>query len=388
MKCPNCGSENCHFVSNTETHEKGFNAGNACCGYILGGPIGLLLCGLCGSEKRTKTREYWICNSCGNSFSQSEGEEVMRREALRIKKIRFYCEVQAESKVETFYTDLGEKIKKGIDLFLRDNFPKEELIISNPIIENEVLEGIKYTLGQVLTEKDIVYLALLTNTKFLISEKGMIINNLAYSKLSNFYCYKNEVYFGQNCILTASEIQAKKLCHFFEYIYNDSMCINEYDNYIELLKVIQNLPDENASRLEHYSSQLMYAEYIKNLKEEVFKKFQETSLESYQKYTRAKIDYEEYDHRGTKYDLWALYAAGIVFIFSLMESGFGKALLSGVLTFLPTAIYVGITSHNKKKEMLGFLPDYYKKVQLEDELEPIQKKGNIKVADYEKILNS
>lgn len=65
MKCPNCGSDNCFPI--TETNTKGFDAGNACCGYfLLGGPLGLL-CGLCGTGE-TKTKQYWKCGNCGSSF--------------------------------------------------------------------------------------------------------------------------------------------------------------------------------------------------------------------------------------------------------------------------------------------------------------------------------
>ena len=42
MKCPNCGSENCQYITTTETHGKGFSASNACCGSILLGPLGVL----------------------------------------------------------------------------------------------------------------------------------------------------------------------------------------------------------------------------------------------------------------------------------------------------------------------------------------------------------
>lgn len=69
MKCPKCGSEHIQFVSNTSS--KGFSAGNACCGSVMFGPLGLL-CGACGAG--TKKEEYWICRGCGNKFANWEGQ--------------------------------------------------------------------------------------------------------------------------------------------------------------------------------------------------------------------------------------------------------------------------------------------------------------------------
>ena len=48
MKCPNCGSTNISSITDTHTHTKGFDGGDACCGYLLFGWPGIL-CGLCNS---------------------------------------------------------------------------------------------------------------------------------------------------------------------------------------------------------------------------------------------------------------------------------------------------------------------------------------------------
>ncbi len=69
LKCSKCGSYNISLVSNTQ--KKGFSSGNACCGYLLLGPLGIL-CGSLGSNK-TKTTEYWVCGGCGNHFQSSSG---------------------------------------------------------------------------------------------------------------------------------------------------------------------------------------------------------------------------------------------------------------------------------------------------------------------------
>ncbi len=75
MKCPNCGSEKIQFGTNTSGG--GFSLSQSCCGSILLGPLGLL-CGACGSG--TSTEEFWICQDCGNKFSNREGQRVKEKE--------------------------------------------------------------------------------------------------------------------------------------------------------------------------------------------------------------------------------------------------------------------------------------------------------------------
>lgn len=75
MKCPNCGSERIQFGTNTKG--TGYSAGNACCGFIALGPLGLL-CGACGSD--VSTEEFWICQDCGNKFTNNEAKKYQKME--------------------------------------------------------------------------------------------------------------------------------------------------------------------------------------------------------------------------------------------------------------------------------------------------------------------
>lgn len=75
MKCPKCGSEKIQFGSSTSGG--GFSFSNSCCGYIMLGPLGLL-CGACGSG--TTTEEFWICQDCGNKFSNREVKKQHSKE--------------------------------------------------------------------------------------------------------------------------------------------------------------------------------------------------------------------------------------------------------------------------------------------------------------------
>lgn len=61
VKCPKCGSNNIAFVT---TQGSGVDGSNACCGYILFGPLGLL-CGLTGNKESKTVRK---CMVCGTEF--------------------------------------------------------------------------------------------------------------------------------------------------------------------------------------------------------------------------------------------------------------------------------------------------------------------------------
>ena len=67
LHCPRCGSHDIMPVSEVSTKGKDFKAGDACCGYMLCGPLGLL-CGATGKGKQTTTTTYWMCKGCGNKF--------------------------------------------------------------------------------------------------------------------------------------------------------------------------------------------------------------------------------------------------------------------------------------------------------------------------------
>lgn len=67
IRCPRCGSYDVLPVSEVSTKGKDFNTGNACCGLMLCGPLGLLF-GSTGKGKQTFTTTYWMCKSCGRKF--------------------------------------------------------------------------------------------------------------------------------------------------------------------------------------------------------------------------------------------------------------------------------------------------------------------------------
>lgn len=68
VHCPKCNSTRCRMVVTSKTDVTSFEIGDACCGYVLLGPIGLL-CGACGAGSSTETRSYWQCADCGKKFT-------------------------------------------------------------------------------------------------------------------------------------------------------------------------------------------------------------------------------------------------------------------------------------------------------------------------------
>ena len=60
--CPECGSKDIHFLTiQTQQH---FDAGDACCGYCLCGPLGLLA----GVKGESSTRIVRKCMYCNHEF--------------------------------------------------------------------------------------------------------------------------------------------------------------------------------------------------------------------------------------------------------------------------------------------------------------------------------
>ena len=62
VRCPKCGSKKVEFV--TYQASSNFDKEDACCGYLLCGPIGLL----CGAKNQTEARTVRKRKKCGEEF--------------------------------------------------------------------------------------------------------------------------------------------------------------------------------------------------------------------------------------------------------------------------------------------------------------------------------
>ncbi len=65
--CPRCGCDNLIATTETSTKGKDFKVGDALCGWLLCGPIGVLF-GAIGKGKQITSTTYWLCKGCGNRF--------------------------------------------------------------------------------------------------------------------------------------------------------------------------------------------------------------------------------------------------------------------------------------------------------------------------------
>jgi len=126
MKCPKCGSERTHYVTNTRS--TGPSITNGCCGWIILGPVGLL-CSFCGMG--SETEEYWICDECGKKFhAEQKGF---------IESIGEIIEETAEEKKENERREKEEKEKA----LKREIQSLEKFVENNPENLDEQLEAAK-----------------------------------------------------------------------------------------------------------------------------------------------------------------------------------------------------------------------------------------------------
>lgn len=122
MKCPRCRSERVQFGTNTSGSN--FSNGDACCGFILMGPLGLL-CGFCGSD--VKTEEFWVCQDCGCKFStegaqaadEKEKEEQHNKEMAYAKYLKDKSCKEKALKLYGSVANIDSKCKAAKDEFDR-----------------------------------------------------------------------------------------------------------------------------------------------------------------------------------------------------------------------------------------------------------------------------
>lgn len=351
MKCPNCGEDNCHFMTSSKTSTKGFSMGDACCGMLILGPMGIL-CGLCGIESETKTKEFWVCDSCGSQFSQSEVRKFMEEENNRLKKLLFYREVQAQTVIDTYTNTFGELVKKAEEEYLQNLNKERKIIHSNPPFENQKFELVKTKCSHILTEKDLVYLVILEENGIIVADKGLIFADILLSSVNHICCYKNCIYVGAICIRTENASDALSIYKFLDRLYNygKKQIPEHYESYKELLKELQKNSDVDTKRLEHFSSQPEYEEYINQIFAKGMQHFLSLNPEDYSEYKKRESKFEIWDKRTTKY-IWG--CLGISIIIGLLTGIF-----SGIILFVILIIILEVINFRKRRYLEEKLPEY------------------------------
>ena len=390
MKCPNCGSENCQFIATTETHGKSFSFSNACCGSILLGPIGIL-CGACGTGVHSKTHEYWICNTCGKRFNQYEARKSMEADAHRIEKFTFYKEIQARTGAvdELYETKLGERVKEGTTLYLEGVFDKTEIIKTNPVVGDKRIESIKNVIGTVLEERELVHL-IFPDERLVIAEKGIIYNNCNYGFTTQIRLYKNYVYLGQCYITMPTETKAEAFYKFVKYI-STGIRVEKDEretNYLVLLSQLQGLPEEDNKKMEHFSSQQEYADYVSMVLENSFEKFKKVDPVAYGKYSELETESDEMlDRMVLGYGKWMLCAALVVGIIAWVKEGFGNGIIAAIVEVVVFCFFVGYKCCRLYFKQEKYVPAYLNEAIEESEKNNDDKEGNILVCNYVDVIH-
>lgn len=383
MRCPNCGSENCHYISSVSRSTSGFGFSRACCGTLLSGPLLGILCGLCGSGKTTESvSEYWVCDSCGRKFTQWEAENANR---YRIEKFAFYTEAQAQSVVEPFKTEMGERAMNAYAQYIKDVVPKDNVVISNPPIEMKTLEDLKSVVGKVLTEKELVYMVFPAE-RLVVADKGLIIGNQNHGIPKEILHYKNYIYIGQSYITATSEEEARAIQRFLRKVYLNDDSVGVLDEpYTGVLSRLQKLDPENSRQVEHYSSQKEYEKYVKMVKTKVLEKLKKDDPETYQQYLKKQSNKkEDSDNWQSRVGIGAI----VVFVIKIFSSGLSSGIIPAIVVLIAGSLIGKCLEKKKYGETLKTLPDFIRKVEEENKKENIKKTGNIGVDEYEGILQS
>lgn len=288
MKCPKCESENCQYVSTTKTTRSGFDFGDACCGTILMGPIGVL-CGLCGMSTETETKEYWVCHNCGQKF-QGNGTKITEDASIKLiekHEIAFVKDVLVAEALNN--NSFWQKVQEGYNYYVKNTGLAARYIESDREQNNYECQTIfkkcvKYK------EQDVkVYFAIIATEGLLVLEDGIFIKDMMIKKqqLNSIVSYDKNVYFNQSLFPTNSVQEAETLQQFMSFLYPEASCKkldSQEDVFDEVQKQEGSFLDKN-----HYTNQDEYKTYISELKDEYIKYYLELyPHDKYEEYMEAR----------------------------------------------------------------------------------------------------
>ena len=357
MKCPKCESEKCQYVSTTKTKNTGFGFDNACCGWLLLGPIGIL-CGLCGMGSETEENEYWICQNCGQKF-QANGEKIEENSLSLIKhhETIFIKDVVVEDALKK--NSFWQKIQTGYDKYVKNSNLSDNYIDSNSDqncfkCEIALDKCVKYQGEDVR-----VYFAIAGLGGLLILEDGIFLvdNMITEEKLKSIIYYGKKVYFNQYVFLMNSIEEAQSLYQLMSYLYPKATS-KIIDRQEEVFAEIQQQEGSHMYST-HYTKQDEYKRYIHSLKEEYLRYYRE--IYPYYKYSEyMKVKEERKKKNRVMLVLQIILAIVLIFVLGLVGP-----VISIILFFVLDKIEE--KKWNKKREAYGLSKEMQKLEQLEDE---------------------
>lgn len=388
MKCPNCGSDNCQFITSSETHNRFMNVGDACCGTICLGPIGLL-CGLCDSGSDTTTKEYWVCHECGTKFSAKEAQKNMEQietEKKRKTTFVFYKESPAlEEKRQQ--SEIWKRFDEYYQKEIVGGILEPYVVRENPSVIDARLERIKEVNAGVFGETANIMFVVTDGAGFCVAEDGMAWRGAAitFQRIEEINGFGSSIYINQICMSVSSKEVARA---FFELL-----CVLQptkqgqfYESYEDLLQRLQSLKKQKNDNQVHYSTQQEYADYVKTLLEQCMESFKQNEPAVYAEYERVKQKRDKLENTLLKV-CGALAIIGA--IIGLVAAGFLGIILGaigfGVISAIVVEVFIVVKKGNADEK---YLPKEIYAVMEEDEKTNLQKTGEISPLFYKEYLNA
>lgn len=388
MKCPKCGSENCQFHTKTELKGSLFSLKDACCGSICLGPLGIL-CGLCGTSIDTTTKEFWVCNDCGNQFKaggilydiknslETSSDPDIKEQKKQMIKFIFENE---ENYIQYTENEMVQRFEQIIEsgrhagcmekiIYQDDDLTKYSKLLKKYARYSLVRDNVLFIFGK--------------DNNIIVTLQGIYAGEAFYRYQNNgaIISYENNIYFNQICIKFDSEEEKEDLFSLLMEILPEENFCKEYE-FENLLRILQGLPDQSYLNENHFRSQKNYAGYVNKLRKE--------KLREYISNSRNKKLYREYKsiHEKREKEENLITAVGIVISiivairYWIVESWL-SGLVVGVIGMAVSMIIVAVITESKKWNRYKdeFLPE--KLILLLDESESSVKTGKIKPDDYQ-----
>lgn len=354
MKCPICESEKCRYITTTETKNKLYNAGDGCCGLLLLGPWGLL-CGLCGAESTSKTKEYWICENCGHKF-QGTAKKTMEESEAVVKNFeaRFVKDVLVESALAE--KDYWQNIKNGYYEHVRGTTLDEYYLESMPAQVNSVFQTVAKNCTKSLKKDVKIYCAFIEREGLFIIEEGVFIKDVLIRRnaLSSIVLNNNVVYFNQTAFALNSKEEANSLYNFMLMLF-PSATAKEASSYEDTLNVLK---EKEGSHLDdsHYTKTEEYRSYISKLRHDYVKYYNAlNSPSAYNKYMVLRAERK-------KKNQISMIVQIILFIVLLCNIGLASVIVSVIIALVLSHMDKKKWEQNKK-----LIPEEFQKLIDEDD---------------------
>ena len=389
MKCPKCGSENCKFYTKTELNSSLFSLDKACCGTIFLGPLGIL-CGLCGSNLSTTTKEYWVCHDCGNKFKANGllydikswlevPEDALEERQPEKKESKFIFE--DEENYNRFKSEeIVEQFKRVIESGKYTELVPKIIFQNADTVQFKKLEK-KY--ARYALNRDNILFIFGEENDIIVTLKGIYAGEefYAYKNKGGIVDYKNCIYFNQICIKFALETEKEELLALLMELLPKEKFYQE-NKFKNLLSLLQSFPEQKYTNENHFSSQEEYGQYIQNLTKVKLAEFTSDSRnkKAYRKYKNLRKEKNRQENIMIKIGI----VISIIIAIWQCKDGILNGVVVGIIAFIINIIIVAAIACSKKWNAYKYnlLPEKLLLLIEENECDSNMKTGRIKEEDY------